>query len=171
MQVALEAQMAKPSSAPRTLAELAEMTLGPALAAQGFASREIIAHWEMIAGARLAGHCRPQKISWPRRRGSPDEDPEAAALILKVESAFALEAQQFAPLIIQRVNMHLGWKAVDRIVLKQGPVDLKAASDLQKAEAGPVPEPLKRAVAKISNPDLKEAMLRLGQAISEKSKA
>ena len=162
--------MAKGPYGPRILAELAGLTLGPALAAQGFASREIIANWDMIAGPRLAGHCRPQKINWPKRRPNPDEEPEAAALVLRVESAFALEAQQIAPLMIQRVNTHLGWKAVDRVVLKQGPVErAHSASGPQledQLKDQPITEPVRKAVEGIADPDLQNAMARLGQAIA-----
>lgn len=158
--------MAKGPTGPRKLSELADLTLGPALAAQGFASREIIAHWGMIAGTRLASHCRPQKISWPRRRPAPDEEPEAAALVLRVEGAFALEAQQLAPLIIQRVNTHLGWQAVDRIVLKQGPVEHRQPAPEHHAARAPVPEPVRQAVAGIENAGLRDAMARLGSAIN-----
>jgi hypothetical protein len=160
----------KRHSGPKSLAELAEVTLGPALAAQGFASREIIAHWVGIAGDRLASHCRPQKITWPRRRPGPDEEAEAAALVLRVESAFALEAQQLAPLIIARVNTHLGWKAVDRVVLKQGTVgqDRPSSGSGGITANQPVSEAVRQAVDGIADTGLKDALSRLGSAITSR---
>ncbi len=160
----------------RSLAELVEEAIGPALSAQGFAGREIVTSWSLIAGERLAGFCRPQKIIWPRRRpmpqdspqGSAGEAPEAAALVLRVEGAFALEAQQLAPIIIQRVNAHLGWRAVDRLVLKQGPVPHEVVPEPPRAEIPP-PLPVQQAVAAIADPDLRQALARLGGAVARKA--
>jgi hypothetical protein len=161
----------KAPTGPKALSELAGMTLGPALAAQGFASREIIANWELIAGPKLAQHCRPQKITWPRRRPAPDEEPEAAALVLRVESAFALDAQQLSPLIIARVNTHLGWQAVDRIVLKQGPTSSGRLADTQaRNDDLPLAEPVREAVSGIADPALQGALARLGMAITTKNR-
>jgi hypothetical protein len=154
-----------PHRGPISLAELADLTLGPALASQGFANREIIAQWAMIAGERLAAHSRPHKINWPRRRPGPDEPAEAAALVLKVESAFALEAQQLAPLILQRVNTHLGWPAVDRVILKQGPVDVQAPPEAPAGGEVPVAAPVREAVSSLASPALQDAMARLGMAV------
>ena len=58
----------------------------------------------------------------PRGGADPDARPEPATLIVRVESAFALELQHLAPLVIERVNAHYGWRCVGRLVLKQGPV-------------------------------------------------
>ncbi len=86
-----------------------------------------MACWPEIVGQALAGHCRPLRLSWPRRRPSPGEAGEPATLELRVESAFALEVQQQVPLILARVNAFLGWQAAGRVVLRQGPVAPNAA--------------------------------------------
>ena len=53
---------------PKPLAELIDSCIGPAFAAQGFASTDILAAWPEIVGERLARYCRPAKPEWPRRR-------------------------------------------------------------------------------------------------------
>ena len=58
----------------------------------------------------------------PRGGADPDARPEPATLVVRVESAFALELQHLAPLLIERINAHYGWRCVGRLVLKQGPV-------------------------------------------------
>ena len=108
---------------PKPLADFVDSCLGPALRAQGFAASDVITAWPEIAGERLAAFSRPVRLEWPRRgRPDPDARPEPAALIVRVESAFALELQHLAPLLIERINAHYGWRCVGRLVLKQGPV-------------------------------------------------
>ena len=58
---------------PKPLADLLDVCLGRALAAQGFASADILTAWPEIAGARLAAACRPVRIDWGRR-GLRDRD-------------------------------------------------------------------------------------------------
>ncbi len=48
--------------------------------------------------------------------------PNLPILVVRTESAFALEMQHLAPIVIERVNTYYGWRCIGRIVLKQGPV-------------------------------------------------
>lgn len=151
----------------KPLADLIDHCLAPALAAQGFADRSIVALWPQMVGERLATHSRPLKIDWPRRRGAPGEASEPATLVVRVESAFALDLQQLAPLVTERVNTHLGWRAIGRIVLKQGPVEARSR------ETRPAPDPALQAeiaagLTGISDPGLKAALARLGAALGAK---
>ncbi|RDJ23610.1 DUF721 domain-containing protein [Bosea caraganae] len=159
--------------AAKPLADLIDDCLAPALAAQGFAGRAIAAFWPEIVGERLATRSRPLKIDWPRRRPAPGEMSEPAVMVVRVEGAFALEMQQLAPLVLERVNTHLGWRAVGKLVLKQGPVEAPAP------KPAPAPAPLDPAtisrvahqVAHIEDPELRAALARLGQAVSRRPAA
>ena len=110
---------------PRPLADFVAGGISPALAKNGFGQADVVLHWEEIAGERLAAVCEPIKIQWPGRgpKTSPDAPREPATLVLRVEGAFALEAQHVAPVLIERINAHLGWKCVGRIALRQGPLE------------------------------------------------
>lgn len=157
--------------AAKPLAELIDDCLAPALAAQGFAGRSVVAFWPEIVGERLAQRTRPLKIDWPRRRNAPGESAEPATLVVRVEGAFALEMQQLGPLVLERINSHLGWRAVGKLVLKQGPVAAPAP-----ARAAPPPDPaaLARIAAQVSaveNPELREALARLGRGLAQRRKA
>lgn len=152
----------------KPLADLIDDCLAPALAAQGFAGRAIVSLWPEIVGERLGERSRPLKIDWPRRRPAPGEASEPATLVVRVEGAFALEMQQLAPLVLERVNTHLGWRAVGKLVLKQGPVE---APMPKPAPPPPDPAVIKRVadqVAAIADPELKAALQRLGQAVAQK---
>jgi hypothetical protein len=153
---------------PKPLADLIDACLGPALAAQGFAASDIIVAWPEIVGERLARFTQPLRIEWPRGSGVRDRDarPEPATLIVRVESAFALEMQHLAPVVLERVNAHYGWRCVGRIVLKQGPV--KRDIEPARPELVLTAEDRRRvadAVGGVGEDALRGALERLGQAV------
>ncbi len=152
--------------AAKPLAELIDDCIAPALAAQGFAGRAIVSLWPEIVGERLGTRSRPLKIDWPRRRPAPGEATEPATLVVRVEGAFALEMQQLGPLVIERVNTHLGWRAVGKLVLKQGPVaappQRKPVPVLDAAAVARVEEQ----VSPIADEGLRDALARLGRAVA-----
>lgn len=154
---------------PKPLADLVAPVLGPALATQGFTGADIVASWIEIVGERLARRSRPVRVEWPRRgrdaaRGGR---PEPATLVVRVESAFALDLQHEAPVIIERVNGHYGWRCIGRLVLKQGPVAAPIVppspraelTDEQRARVG-------QAVAAVDEVALRASLERLGHAVA-----
>ena len=84
----------------------------PTLARRGLSEAGLIADWPAIVGersratpaARAAVAAAPGEAR-PRGDGSP------ATLVLRVDGAFALEAQHNAAVIVERVNAHLGWRS------------------------------------------------------------
>ena len=160
--------MRRPRPVARPLADLIDVCLGPTLAAQGFAAADVITAWPEIVGERLAAFTQPLRIDWPRGAGARDRDvrPEPATLVVRVESAFALEMQHLAPIVIERVNAHYGWRCIGRLVLKQGPV--------RRASHGAAPAPVlsdearrrvTKATADVGEDALRGALERLGQAV------
>jgi hypothetical protein len=138
------------------------------MAAAGFAGSDIIVSWPDIVGERLASFSQPIKMEWPRRQGSLARDgrPEPAALVVRVEGAFAIELQHMAPVIVERVNGHYGWRCVGRLVLKQGPVrrpvpetvpDLALDEQERQRVAG--------ALTPIAEEPLRQALEKLGIAV------
>ncbi len=158
----------KSPASPRPLADLLDACLAPALAAQGFADRSIVALWPEIVGERLATRSRPLKIDWPRRRGAPGEPSEPATLVVRIESAFALDLQQLAPLVTERVNTHLGWRAIGRIVLKQGPVEAELPRKRPPLDPARQAE-IEASLTGISDPDLRAALARLGAGLATRA--
>jgi hypothetical protein len=145
-----------------------DVCLGPSLAAQGFAASDVIIAWPEIVGERLASFTQPMKIEWKRKAAhlDPETRPEPATLVVRVESAFALEMQHLAPIVVERVNAHYGWRCIGRLVLKQGPVRrpepaAKPVFTLSAAERRRVDA----AVAPIAEDNLRAALDRLGQAV------
>ncbi len=85
------------------LADLVGACIGPAAARQGFSGADILVSWADIVGDRLAAASQPIRLDWPRRHpGSGASDP--AVLVVRVESAFAIDLQHLAPLVVERVD-------------------------------------------------------------------
>ena len=122
----------------KRLAEFTPGLLSEALAARGLGESSLIADWPAIVGETFARHARPIELQWPPRaaRRDPEAPAKPATLVLRVEGAFALEAQHSASVIVDRVNAHLGWRCVDKIAFRQGP--LPPLKDQRRRRAGPV---------------------------------
>ncbi|HEV3395387.1 MAG TPA: DciA family protein [Xanthobacteraceae bacterium] len=146
----------------RPLADLVRRTLADTFARQGFASTELVTHWNDIVGAEIAAHCEPMRIKWPR--GGDMEAPEPATLILRVEGPVAIEIQHLSPVILERVNRFFGWRAVGRLALRQAPLARRAAPPVRPP---PDPELTARLAATldVADEDLRNALARLGAAI------
>ena len=105
------------------LGSLIEGVVEPTLAARGLGEASLVTDWPEIVGAEIARYARPIQIQWPLRgakRGPEETAP--ATLVLRVDGAFALEAQHAAAIIVERVNAHLGWRCVAKVAFRQGPL-------------------------------------------------
>jgi len=147
----------------KPLRDLLGKLVGDAFARQGFASAELVTRWDDIVGQEIAAHSEPIKLQWPRR--SDGDDGEAGTLVLRVEGPAAIEIQHLAGLICERVNRFLGWRAVGRLALRQAPLrqrQTKAAPRMDATATARIAENL----TGIKDEELKEALARLGAAVS-----
>ena len=156
----------RPYGNPVPVSDLATEILDPVLKKRAGISIGLVQSWEEIAGPRLAGHSRPEKIQWPRRLH--EDDPfEPAVLVIACEGMAALHLQHEAGEVINRVNAFLGFNAIGRIKILQKPVLS------QKARPKPAPRPLDeaekaklaRTVGKIEDEGLRASLERLGATI------
>jgi hypothetical protein len=136
-----------------------------ALAARGLSEAGLIADWPAIVGESIARYARPLQLQWPPRPAK--RDPEApiapATLILRVDGAFALEAQHSAAIVVERVNAHLGWRCVEKIAFRQGPLPpLKAKRATLPAPSAAAEAEAQQAAAGIDDEALREALTRFG---------
>jgi hypothetical protein len=141
------------------LADFVGKAVADAFAKQGFASIDIVTHWQDVVGADLARRCEPIRLAFPRR----DDPTSVGTLLIRAESAYAIEVQHLAPVIIERVNRYFGWRCVGRISIRQGPVAAR------RRRPPPPPEPAAAAVAEIErglgpfeDKDLQHSLARLG---------
>jgi hypothetical protein len=148
---------------PQPLADLVETCLSPALAQKGFSQADVILHWPEIVGRPLSDFCEPIALQWPRSAG---ETPAAGQLVVRVEGAFAVQLQHMAALVIERVNCHLGWRGVGRLILKQGPLERSAAKRPAAAPASAASlSRAREATAAIGEEALRAALERLGARV------
>lgn len=114
------------------------------------------ADWLAIVGPEWA------VAAWPAALGRD------GALKLRTAPAAALELQHRAPLLIERINLYFGRRAVTRLVLVQGalPRIPEPVGPIRRWLAASEAEALDRRVADIADPDLRAALVRLGRAVS-----
>lgn len=150
---------------------LAEL-VAPALARQGLGETSLVTDWTEIVGAHIAGRCRPIEVQWPPRpaRRDPDLPISPATLVLRVEGAFALEAQHSVAAIIERVNAHLGWRCIGKVAFRQGPLDgTPKRAPKPAAPSARAKELAQKYAAPIETEDLRDALTRLGARVIDKA--
>jgi len=144
----------------------ASRTLADLVARQGFGESTLLTQWETVVGARVAAVCQPLRLQWPSRGKTAPEArrQEPATLILRVEPGFGLDVQHMSNAILERVNTHLGWRCVARLVLRQE--TLQRAAPREKRE--PPRDAAARAWAErategVADDALRRALITLGE--------
>lgn len=140
--------------------------LGPltkrALGKHGFASASLISDWATVVGTELAASCQPLKLAFPAGKR------DGGTLHLRVSGGAALEIQHVAPQLIERINGHLGYPAVARLKLEQGPVVRDSAPRRPRRAVAPQPAAPRHwdRIDEITDPALRESLERLGAAVA-----
>ncbi len=155
---------------PQPVSDLATAILDPLLRKRAGMNVALVQSWDEIAGPRLAGLTRPEKIQWPRR-ASEDDPHQPATLVVACAGMAALRLQHETSELIGRVNGFLGYGAIGRIRIVQKPV-----GDGRKSR--PVPRQLTeveqarigKVTAAIEDDGLKEALVRLGASVARKAR-
>jgi hypothetical protein len=170
----------KPSRAfAKPLRDLLGKVVGDTFTRQGFASAELVTRWSEIAGAEIAAHSEPIKIQWPRASpslpsstsgggsglGQSASERTPGTLVLRVEGPAAIEIQHLAHLICERVNRFLGWRAVERITLRQAPLRRSLRPSTPAAADAAAAARLAATMPEIVDEDLRAALARLGAAV------
>jgi len=144
------------------LGALVGASIDPILAQRGFAGGDLMLHWPEIAGPGLDQFCRPISLTWPQ---GGKAQGLGATLTLACLPAFALDVQQLAPVLIERINRRLGWSCVTRIAIRQRPVTPPARPEAPLAVGPEDRDAAGRIVAGIEADDLREALTRLGAGV------
>jgi hypothetical protein len=146
----------------KPLRDLLNKVVGDTFARHGFASAELVTRWSAIVGDDIAAHCEPVKIQWPRADETGARPP--GTLVLRVEGPAAIEIQHLAGIIRERVNGFLGWRAVERIALRQAPLRRRPEPMMPAADSGEA-ERIAASLPEIADDGLKQALARLGAAV------
>jgi hypothetical protein len=144
----------------RRLPELLGRVLDPAARRRGLAEARLLTDWRLILGPHLGERCQPVRLS-----GAPGAP---GVLTVHVGGASALELQHSEPQVIERINDFFGYPAVARLRLIQAP----PARPVKRPQPWPT-RPLAAseqaaivaAVAAITDPGLRGALVRLGETV------
>jgi hypothetical protein len=111
--------------------------------------------WLAIVGPELAASTWPEALA---RGGS---------LKLHVAPTKGLEVQHRAPALIERINLFFGRDAVTRLTLVQGPLPLPppAARPATRPLAASEATALDRQLGDVADPELRNALARLGRVV------
>jgi len=164
--------MKTPRRGAKALATFMPQIIEEALAARGLSEASLVADWPAIVGDSIARYARPIQLQWPPRAAKRDPEAPVAAstLVLRVDGAFALEAQHNAAIIVARVNAHLGWRCVEKVAFRQGP--LPPPKERRRLPAAPSAEAeaeARGASTSVEDEDLRAALTRLGARAIDQS--
>lgn len=141
---------------PQAIAATIGRLTRPVLARRGFAEAGIIAEWPNIVGSALAAQTCPLKIVFQRgQRGD-------GVLHLRIASgAMATQLQHLEPLIVERINVYFGYRAVARLAITQGPLPRRPKP---KPQAVPLAaEEVEQRLDGVADAELKAALTSLGR--------
>ena len=150
-----------------SVADVLSGALDPVLKKRGFASRDIIAHWSVMAPKPYDTVAIPDKLSWPRGERSA----EGATLVLRCAPGHALALSHEGPKIAAAVNRYFGFVLVGAVRMSAEPFTPGSGQKPQIAyqpDAGVVAR-VGEQVAAVENEDLREALRGLGLAMSSRT--
>ena len=134
----------------------------PIFGNRGLADGTVAKEWCQIVGPMIAKHSRPDRITFANR------ERHSGLLHLRVDhSAMATELQHLEPQLLERINGYFGFKVVAKMRFIHGPL---ADTPVGHTSAAPLSEPpqnpkVAEEVTTIEDPDLREALNRLGNAV------
>lgn len=136
------------------------------LGKRGLAEAGMVTGWENIVGQALALSCWPDRLTFPQGRR------DGGTLRIRATGGMALELQHMEPQVLERINSHFGYRAVDRIAIVHAPPGRTPADAGRKAETKkshpPGPEDraaVEKALAAVEDPELRAVLARLGRAV------
>lgn len=95
--------------APAAIGRAMRHVTAAALGKVGQSFAQLLSHWPQVVGAELARKCLPTALNFPRGKNAD------AVLHLATNSAFALELAHQTPLLLERVNAFLGYRAISEL--------------------------------------------------------
>ena len=157
----------------RALGAAVARITAPAFRRRGFAEAGILTDWPHIVGSQLASWTEPERLSFAR--GTRVD----GTLQVRVSGAWATELQHLAPQVIERVNSYFGYRAVDRLAIRQAPLShaeaeptetSKRPGDREHGDSEPaLAQPaLDSGASKVENAELRRALISLGAAVKDR---
>lgn len=149
----------------RPLSSLVQPLAKKALGKKGRAFAAFLADWPSVMGEELAAHCLPQKLTFPDR-----EERREGKLTLRVSNqAWATELQHQERQLLEKINGYFGYSAVAALRFVSGPLPEKVGGGKPAKESRALSreeeQRLEERLARIQDPEVKEALRRLGERV------
>ncbi len=126
--------------------------------------------WTEIVGESLAKLCEPVRIIKVR---STAASPRGGTLEIRVMGAYAPLIQHQSAVLIDRINLYMGGKQIERLRIIQGPLSrpAKTAAPLRPQPLNATEElQLQQSIGDVEDEKLKKSLLKLGRAIMLRQK-
>ncbi len=148
----------------KNLGNLLMSLTGKMIGKKAFVEADVIANWKNIAGEELSAFSAPLRIDFKK-----GEKINGTLWVETIGGAFALEMQSKSKMIIEKVNVFFGYSAVENIKFVQNPQMITDDFyDVQVDEKILVTNEEENYINElcrgIKNPDLENAVRRLGKA-------
>lgn len=152
---------------PKALAATVARLTKPIFRKRGLAAGAIVNDWPLIVGEQLAAHSAPEKINYP------PNGRKAGTLHLRVDSGgMAMEFQHMKPVLMERINVFFGYKAVAGLKIIQAP--LPPRPRYKRVEPLPLSAAQERDLGEklqsVDDPELRAALDALGRKVLYKDK-
>jgi len=143
--------------------ELVDKIIDPHLRKRGFASRDLLTHWDVIAPAPYNKVSIPDRLVWRRA----EKGGQGALLFLRCVDAHRLALTYESELIAGAINRYFGYVLVDSIKLSVEPF---IAASGKKAQPAREPNTQERArieaeLDNIEDEKLKSSLRKLGYGL------
>jgi hypothetical protein len=151
----------------RPLAALVPGLARKAVGKRGFTDARILNEWPRIVGENLAGVTHPDRLTFPRGR------KEGGTLHIRAAGPMATELQHLEPVVVDRINAHFGFRAVDAIRILQAPPSARADIRRPNAPRRPPPPPadpaalsdLEARLDAVEDPEMRAILRDLGESV------
>ena len=134
----------------------------PVFGKRGLSSAAIVNRWADIIGPMLAAHSVPERIVYAKGERT------GGTLYLRIDSgSLAVELQHLQPLLIERVNGYMGYRAVAGLKIIQGPLPPRieppppCVRPLNASEE----KALEQCLMSVDDPGLRASLEALGRSV------
>ena len=144
---------------PKTLSQVIDPLTRPVFKSRGLAGSRLLTDWPQVVGPSLARHAAPEKISFPPGKTT------GGTLTIAVENGFATELQHMQAIILERLAVYFGYKAITRVVISHAYLPVAETKKLQQRPAS-LPAGSASVADNIADGELKDALASLAKTLS-----
>lgn len=141
------------------LAESLDFITKPLFSKRGFSQNKILTEWHLIVGDDLAKFSSPKKLTYPKNK------KYGSTLFIEVyNSGKAMEFSYNTPIIIEKIAMYFGYKAISQIKIVQKPINniSHVKSDKEQMNKSFSQEQLNQLTSDIEDEDLRKCLNDFG---------